>query len=93
MRLRKLVMRMGLTLYNIFISEVGSGESTLCITLKESRFHANDSWQSVNDFLQTCAQVIISYLKVIVYHTLSACAPNGHLKVDALLIPVDLLSS
>jgi hypothetical protein len=44
MRLRKLVMRMGLTPYNIFIREVGSGESTLCITLKESGFNSNDSW-------------------------------------------------
>lgn len=44
MRLRKLVMRMGLTPYNIFIREVGSGESTLCITLKESGYPAADPW-------------------------------------------------
>jgi hypothetical protein len=44
MRMRKLAVRMGLTPYNIFIREVGSGESTLCITLKESGYPSVDSW-------------------------------------------------
>lgn len=44
MRMRKAAIRMGLTPYNIFIREVGSGESTLCITLKESNYPAADSW-------------------------------------------------
>src|SRR5579884_762662 len=44
MRMRKAVIRMGLTPYNVFIREVGSGESTLCITLKESNYPSADSW-------------------------------------------------
>ncbi|MEM3267092.1 MAG: hypothetical protein QXR69_00200 [Conexivisphaerales archaeon] len=43
-RMRENVIKMGLRPNMIFIREVGSGERTLCVTLKEIADQENNSW-------------------------------------------------